>query len=300
MNDAAIGGQLKALYIIGEDPMMCDANIMKTKKAFESLDFLVVQEIFMTSTAKMADVILPAAAWAEKSGSYTSMERRVQWIDKALEPPEEAKEGIWIICQIARLLGLGQQMSYENASQVSEEIRRLVPQYGGMTQNRISQIGGVLWPCPDEKHPGTKILHTERFSTPDGRARIFDLQNTPPGEITSQEYPILLSTGRIVLQYNNASMTMRCPSLQEREPELYVEVNPLDASNIEILEGDMIAVITRRGEVEARARITDKVMPGMVFMPFHYPGVNLLTSDALDPISRIPEYKIAACRIEPR
>jgi len=300
MNNAAIEGRLKALYITGEDPIVCDANVNKTRQALESLDFLVVQEIFMTPTAKMADVVLPAAAWAEKSGSYTSMERRVQWIDKAVEPPGEAKEGLWIICQIARRLGLGEQMAYDNASQVLEEIRRLVPQYGGMSQERISRIGGLLWPCPDEKHPGTEILHTEKFSTPDGRARIFDLENTPPKEATSLEYPILLSTGRIVLQYNGGSMTMRSPSLHERDPELYVEVNSADASNLQISEGEMVAVITRRGEAEARARITDKVMPGMAFMPFHYHGTNLLTSDALDPVSRIPEYKMAACRIESR
>lgn len=300
MNDAAIDGRLKALYITGEDPIVCDANVNKTRRALESLDFLVVQEIFMTPTAKMADVILPAAAWAEKSGSYTSMERRVQWIDRAIEPPGEAKEGVWIICEIARRLGLGEVMAYDNPSQVLEEIRSLVPQYKGMSQERISRVGGVLWPCPDEQHPGTEILHLQRFSTSDGRARIFDLQNTPPGEVTSPEYPILLSTGRIVLHYNGGSMTMRSPSLQERESELYVEVNPLDASNLKIAEGEMVAVKTRRGEAEARAKISDRVMSGMAFMPFHYHGTNLLTSDALDPVSRIPEYKMAACRIESR
>jgi formate dehydrogenase major subunit len=300
MNDAAIDGRLKALYITGEDPIVCDANVNKTRRALESLDFLVVQEIFMTPTAKMADVVLPAAAWAEKSGSYTSMERRVQWIDRAIEPPGEAKEGVWIICEIARRLGLGEGMAYDNPSQVLEEIRSLVPQYKGMSQERISRVGGVLWPCPDEQHPGTEILHLQRFSTSDGRARIFDLQNTPPGEVPSPEYPILLSTGRIVLHYNGGSMTMRSPSLQERESELYVEVNPLDASNLKIAEGEMVAVKTRRGEAEARAKISDRVMSGMAFMPFHYHGTNLLTSDALDPVSRIPEYKMAACRIESR
>jgi len=224
----------------------------------------------------------------------------VQWIDRAIEPPGEAKEGIWIICEIARRLGLGEQMAYDNASQVLEEIRRLVPQYGGMSKERISRVGGVLWPCPDELHPGTDILHTQRFSTADGRARIFDLKNTLPGEVTSSEYPFLLSTGRIVLQYNGGSMTMRSQSLKEREPELYVQINPLDATELLIAEGDRVAVITRRGEAEAHARITDGVMPGMVFMPFHYHGTNLLTSDALDPVSRIPEYKMAACRIESR
>ncbi len=296
MNEAALDGSLKALYIIGEDPVVCDANVKKTRRALESLDFLVVQEIFMTATAREADVVLPAAAWAEKDGSYTSMERRVQWIDKAVEAPEEAKEGMWIICQIAKRLGL--DFPYENAAQVLQEINRLVPQYGGMTGERISKIGGLRWPCPDETHPGTDILHTQRFSTPDGRARMAAVANQPPAEVTSPEYPILLTTGRIVLHYNSGSMTLRSPSLQERNPELYVEIHPEDANNLGITAGDLVVVSTRRGKTEARARLTEKVRPGVVFMPFHYHGTNIITSDALDPVAKIPEYKVAACKIE--
>lgn len=296
MNDAALNGTLKALYITGEDPVVCDANVTKTKQAFEKLDFLVVQEIFMTPTAMLADVVLPAAAWAEKDGSYTSMERRVQWIDKATIAPEEAKEGMWIICQIAKRLGL--DFDYKNAAEVLEEINRLVPAYRGMTRERISKIGGLRWPCPDEKHPGTDILHMERFSTPDGRARIATVENRPPAEETSPEFPILLTTGRIVVHYNSGSMTKRSPSLQERDPELYIEINPEDAALLGVAHGTTVVVKTRRGETEARARITDKVKPGVVFMPFHWKGTNLITSDALDPVSKIPEYKVAACRIE--
>jgi formate dehydrogenase alpha subunit len=296
MNEAALDGRLKALYITGEDPVVCDANVKKTRRALESLDFLVVQEIFMTPTAREADVVLPAAAWAEKDGSYTSMERRVQWIDKAVEAPGEAKEGMWIICQIAKHLGL--DFPYENAAQVLQEINRLVPQYGGMTLERISNIGGLRWPCPDEKHPGTDILHTQRFSTPDGRARMATVANQPPAEPTSPEYPILLTTGRIVMHYNGGSMTLRSPSLQERDPDLYVEIHPEDAQGLGIASGDLVVVSTRRGQAEARARLTEKVRPGVVFMPFHYHGTNLITSDALDPVAKIPEYKVAACRIE--
>jgi len=296
MNEAALDGRLRALYITGEDPVVCDANVKKTRRALESLDFLVVQEIFMTATAREADVVLPAAAWAEKDGSYTSMERRVQWIDKAVEAPGEAKEGMWIICQIAERLSL--DFPYENAAQVLQEINRLVPQYGGMTRERISKIGGLRWPCPDERHPGTEILHTQRFSTPDGRARMAAVANKPPAETTSPEYPILLTTGRIVLHYNGGSMTLRSPSLQERDSELYVEIHPDDAQCLGIASGDLVVVSTRRGKTEARARLTEKVRPGVVFMPFHYHGTNLITSDALDPVAKIPEYKVAACRIE--
>lgn len=296
MTEAALEGSLKAMYLIGEDPVTCDANINKTKAALDKLDFLVVQEIFMTPTAMMADLVLPAAAWAEKDGSYTSMERRVQWIDQAVPPIGEAREGLWIINEIGRRLGL--DLAGRSAAEVLKEINRLVPQYGGMTRDRIAQVGGLRWPCADEKHPGTDILHQERFSTPDGRARMANVQNRPPGEETSPEYPLLLSTGRIVVQYNSGSMTRRSPSLQEMDGELYVEINPQDASELRVQHGDMVKVKTVRGQTEARARVTEKVKPGMVFMPFHWQGTNIITSDALDPVAKIPEYKMAACRIE--
>jgi formate dehydrogenase major subunit len=298
MTEAALDGSLKALYIIGEDPVICDANIKKTKAALENLDFLVVQEIFMTATARMADVVLPAAAWAEKDGSYTSMERRVQWIDQAVPPVGEAKEGLWIINQIARRLGLDINFNYSSAAEVLAEINRFVPAYGGMTKERISKIGGLRWPCLNEKHPGTEILHQERFSTPDGKARVATVENKPPAEETSPEYPILLTTGRIVVHYNSGSMTRRSPSLLERDCELYIEISPADADLLKVRHGEMVMVKTRRGETEALARVTEKVKPGVAFMPFHWQGTNIITSSALDPVSKIPEYKVAACRIE--
>jgi formate dehydrogenase major subunit len=220
----------------------------------------------------------------------------VQWIDQAVPPAGEAREGLWIINEIGKRLGL--DLGGSSAGEVLKEINRLVPQYGGMTQERISQVGGLRWPCPDERHPGTAILHQERVSTPDGKARIANVQNRPAEEVTSPEYPMLLSTGRIVVQYNSGSMTRRSPSLQERDGELYVEIHPQDASALRVWHGDMVKVKTVRGETEARARVTDKVKPGMVFMPFHWQGTNIITSDALDPVAKIPEYKMAACRIE--
>ncbi|MGB3943783.1 MAG: molybdopterin dinucleotide binding domain-containing protein, partial [Methanothrix sp.] len=295
MTEAALEGKIKAMYIIGEDPVTCDANINKTKAALESLDFLIVQEIFMTATARMADLVLPAAAWAEKDGSYTSMERRVQWIYRAVPPVGEAKEGLWIINEIGKRMGI--DLKGDSADQVLKEINRTVPQYGGMTRERISKRGGLLWPCPEEGHPGTEILHRDRFSTPGGRANIASVENRPPAEETSPEYPIILSTGRIVVHYNSGSMTRRSPSLLDRDPELYVEINPEDAARLLICEGDMVKVETIRGEAEARARVTEKVLPGMAFMPFHWQGTNVITSDALDPVAKIPEYKMAACRI---
>jgi formate dehydrogenase alpha subunit len=295
MTEAALEGKIKAMYIIGEDPVTCDANIKKTKAALDNLDFLIVQEIFMTATARMADLVLPAAAWAEKDGSYTSMERRVQWIDRAVPPVGEAKEGHWIINEIGKRMGL--DLKGESADGILKEINRTVAQYGGMTRERLSKRGGLLWPCPDEDHPGTEILHRERFSTPSGRANIASVENRPAFEETSPEYPILLSTGRIVVHYNSGSMTRRSPSLLERDPELYVEINPEDAARLLVCQGDMVKVETVRGEAEARARLTEKVLPGMAFMPFHWQATNIITSDALDPVAKIPEYKMAACRI---
>ncbi|MDI9399396.1 MAG: formate dehydrogenase subunit alpha [Euryarchaeota archaeon] len=298
MMEAAVGGSLKAMYIIGEDPVVCDPNTRKTRKALESLEFLVVQEIFMTETAKMADVVLPAAAWAEKKGSYTSMERRVQWIDRAISAPGKAREGLSVICEVADRLGLG--FGQMDASTVLEEINRLIPFYRGMTKERIRETGGLLWPCPSPDHPGTEILHAETFPTPDGRAKIEAVRGSPPAEETSPDYPLLLMTGRIVLHYNNASMTSRSFPLLRREGDLRVEMNCADASGLGISQGDPVIVATRRGEVEARAEVTEKVKPGVVFMPFHFNGANVVTSDALDPVSKIPEYKAAACRISMR
>ncbi len=296
MTEAALEGSIKAMYIIGEDPVICDANSNKTRAALGSLDFLVVQEIFMTATARMADLVLPAAAWAEKDGSYTSMERRVQWTNRAVAPVGEAKEGLWIINEIGKRMGL--DLKGGSASDVLEEINKTVPQYGGMTRERISRVGGLLWPCPDESHPGTDILHRKSFSTPNGKARIASVKNSPAGEQTCPEYPILLSTGRIVVHYNSGSMTRRCPSLLERDYELFIEVNSKDAAELKVRHGDMVKVKTIRGETQARARVTEKVKPGMAFMPFHWQGTNIITSDALDPQAKIPEYKMAACRIE--
>jgi len=295
MMEAAIDGSLKAMYIIGEDPAVCDPNIGKTRKALEGLEFLAVQEIFMTKTAEMADVVLPAAAWAEKDGSYTSMERRVQWIDRAIAPPGEAREGLAIICEVSDRLGL--QLGRPDASAVLEEINRIIPAYGGMTKERIRGIGGLLWPCPSPEHPGTEILHAEGFPTPDGRAKIAVVRGSPPAEATTPEYPILLMTGRVVLHYNNAAMTSRSFPLLRREGDLYVEMNREEASALGISEDDPVVVSTRRGEVEAKAKLTDRVKAGVAFMPFHFNDANLVTSDALDPISKIPEYKVAACRI---
>jgi len=297
MIDSADAGDLKALYIMGEDPANSDPRCLHAAEALFNLDFLVVQDIFMTATAQMADLVLPAAAWAEKDGTFTGTERRVQWAGQAIEPPEEARSDLAIICDVARAMGL--RFDYPDAESVLSEINRLVPQYKGITRDRLG-LGGITWPCPSTDHPGTPILHSQGFKLPGNRASIVPVQYRPPSESVSPEYPFVLTTGRVVLHHNAGSMTRRSPSLMERSPELFIEINPRDADRLGISEGEVVCVASARGETTAIARLTDKLKEGVVFMPFHFPGTNILTTDARDAEAKIPEYKVAACRVSRR
>jgi formate dehydrogenase (coenzyme F420) alpha subunit len=297
MIDAAAGGEIKAMYIIGEDPANSDPRSNYTRDALEKLDFLVVQDIFLTATAQLADVLLPAAAWAEKEGSYTSTERRVQWSCKAIEPPGEAKSDLEIVCSVAGRLGL--KLYYPDAASALAEINRVVPQYGGITRERLNGFG-LVWPCPSSDHPGTPILHAQGFNLKDGKAIVMPVCYKPAAEDVSWEYPFVLTTGRVTVHHNAGSMTRRSPSLMEREPELFVEINTADASKLRIADGDEVMITTPRGKTTALARLTDRVKRGVVFMPFHFPGTNVLTADFTDPEARIPEFKVSACKISRR
>ena len=299
MIDAAGNGEIKAMYIVGEDPANSDPRSSHTRDALENLDFLAVQDIFMTATAQMADIVLPASAWAEKEGTYTSTERRVQWSHKALEPPGEARSDLDIICDVARRLGL--EFNYPDAASVTAEINRLVPAYGGITHERLNSENlnphGLVWPCLNADHPGTPILHSQGFKLPGGKAAIVPVQYRPPSEESGWEYPFILTTGRVVVHHNAGSMTRRSPSLIEREPDLFVEINTADASKLKIADGNEVVVTTPRGETTAVARLTDRVKRGVVFMPFHFPGTNILTTDSRDAEARIPEFKVSVCKI---
>lgn len=297
MIDAACTGAIKAMYIVGEDPANSDPWSARTKDCLENLEFLVVQDIFMTATAQLADVVLPAASWAEKEGTYTSTERRVQWSSRALDPPGEAKSDLEIICLVAESMWL--HFDYPDAASVLAEINRMVPSYSGITIERLG-IGGLIWPCPNKDHPGTPILHSSGFRLPDGRALIAPVQYKPAAEGSSLEYPLILTTGRVAVHFNAGSMTRRSPSLMERAPKLFAEINPLDADPLKIEDGDSIEVASERGRTTAIAKVTDSVKPGVVFMPFHYPGTNFLTTDARDQEAKIPEFKVAACKISRR
>jgi len=290
----AIEGEIKALYIIGENPLVSDPDLNHAKKGFKNLDFLVVQDIFMTETAKMADVVLPSSCFAEKDGTFSNTERRVQRIRKAVEPPGQAKSDWEITCEIASRMGY--PMSYQNANAIMEEIAEVTPSYGGINYDRIEEEG-LHWPCPDVSHPGTPILHSEKF--PRGRGLLHAIDYIPPNEHTDDEYPMYLTTGRVIYHYHTGTMTRKTEGLNERSPENFVEISSDDASTYGLEDGSMVKIASRRGFITAKAKISSKAVNGTIFIPFHFAeaAANKLTNAALDPISKIPEYKVCAVKL---
>ncbi|MFC2009390.1 formate dehydrogenase subunit alpha [Chloroflexota bacterium] len=296
MINAAAEGKIKGMYIIGEEPVISFPNSNHVRQALENLEFLVVQDIVTTETAKLADVVLPAACWAEKEGSITSTERRVQWTGKAVEAVEEEKTDWHIICQVGSKLGFN--FNYSKTDDILCEINDVIPYYRGITPERIREtIGGLTWPCPSAEHPGTAVLYSDRFETPDGKGKMMPVEYQPPVEPADDEYPFVLITGRVALHHNSGSMTRRSPSLNKLHKDLLVEINPSDIEKLQIEVGKKVIISTRRGEVKAKVAETRKNPPGVVFLSCHFPGVNTLTLDALDNKSKIPELKVAACRI---
>jgi len=296
MMNAILDGKIKAMYIMGENPIVSDPNAHHVEESLKKVDFLVVNELFLSETAELADVVLPAASWLEKEGTVTGTERRVQWMSWAIEPIDETRTDWQIICEFANKLGLN--FNYSRPDDILREINRAVASYGGITSERIKTlVGGLIWPCPTPDHPGTPILHRETFATPDGLGRFTPVEYQPPKELPDDEYPLLLTTGRVVMHYNAGTMTRRSTSLLKRNPELFIEINPVDAQKLGITLDEEVTVITRRGNVTASASISQNTPAGTVFMPFHFPGVNLLTVDTLDEKAKIPELKVAACKI---
>jgi len=295
MMEAARAGRLKALYVIGENPLVSDPDLHHAMASIENLEFLVVQDIFLTETALRADVVLPAASFAEKDGTFTNTERKVQRVRRAVPPPGEAREDWQIISALAQRLGCS--MTCRNSRDIMEEIAQVTPSYAGIAYNRIAN-NGLHWPCTDSGHPGTPCLHTETFASGKGTFHAIDYK--PPAEIPDNDYPFSLTTGRVMYQYHTRTMTMRTPGLDEREPECFVEIASEDAMLHDVRNNDLLRVASRRGFVTARARITDSVSRGVLFMPFHYAdaAANILTNPACDPVAKIPEYKVCAVRIE--
>ncbi|MGZ4883319.1 MAG: formate dehydrogenase subunit alpha [Halobacteriota archaeon] len=295
----AAGDEIKNMYIVGENPMLSDPDINHVREALQKLDFLVVQDIFLTETAELADVVLPGGCWAEKDGTFTNTERRVQRIRKAVEPPGEAKADWEIITNLANKLGVP-GFNYQSAEDIMEEVRKATPQYAGITYARLDKPEALHWPCPTEEHPGTPILHTQKFTSPDGLGTLFGIEWKPPNEVPDAEYPYILSTGRILFHYHTGTMTRRSPTLNAEVPTGYVEVNPEDAKALGVAKGDKVKVRSRRGEVETLARVTEDIPKGMLFMPFHFKegAANMLTNPALDPAAKMPEFKVCAAVIE--
>jgi len=291
---AAREKRIRGMYIVGENPMLSDPDINHVEEALRSLEFLVVQDIFMSETAELADVVLPAASFAEKDGTFTNTERRVQRVRKALTPPGEARDDWKILCAIAAEMGY--EMNYENSSEIQDEIASLTPIYGGITYDRLNGTG-LQWPCRDKDHPGTKFLHSKRFSR--GKGKFHPVEYIPPEELPDDEYPFILTTGRMLEHWHTGTMTRRSKVLDNLEPSGFIEINPRDAEKLGVSEKGLLKVKSRRGEINVPARITEKVFPGCVFLTFHFKEnpANALTIASLDPAARIPEFKACAVSI---
>lgn len=285
---------LKALYIVGENPLVSDPDLNHAEKSIKNLDFLVVQDIFMTETAKLADVVLPSVCFAEKDGTFSNTERRVQRVRKAVDPPGEAREDWKITCEISTRMGY--PMSYESISAVLDEIAKVTPSYAGINFDRLEKEE-IHWPCPAPDHPGTPILHTQAF--PIGKGVFHAIDYAPPAELINDEYPLYLTTGRILYQYHTGTMTMKTRGLNERAPENFVEISHSDAEKLGLEDGSVAKVASRRGDITAKVKISAAAIKGTVFMPFHFAvsAANKLTNAALDPVSKIPEYKVCAVKL---
>ena len=295
MVDAAVNGRIKAMYIMGENPVITDPNQQHTVEALKSLEFLVVQDIFLTETAQLAQVVLPAACSFEKEGTFTNTERRVQRVRQAVQPPGQARDDMSIIMDLSKAMGY--PMEYRRPEQVLAEFGKLWPNMAGITYDRIKGRG-IQWPCPATNHPGTEYLYKDGF--PKGKVPFVKVDYNPPAEGVCGEYSFVMTTGRNLYQYHSGSMTRRVGPIEKHAGEAYVELHPEDGKRLGIAHDEMVTVKSRRGAVEIKARISKRVQQGTVFIPMHYreAAANVLTNDALDPDVLIPEFKVCAVAIE--
>lgn len=301
-------GDVKGLYIVGENPIMSDPNSNHVRDCFQKADFLVLQEIFPSETSNYVDVLLPGVSFAEKEGTFTNTERRVQMVRQAIRPKGNSRQDWEIISDLAcRIIALEKKQAvgdfagwqYNSPKAIMEEIAALTPIYAGISYERLNNGEQLHWPVKDETHPGTPILHTIQFSRGLGKFNI--CEHIPADEMPDEQYPLLLTTGRVLYHWHGAEMTRRVDGLVEIYPESVVELHPEDASRYGIPKGGKIRLTSRRGEMVARVNVTDRITPGVVFGGFHYPGeqnVNNLTNTALDPLAKIPEYKVCAVKVE--
>jgi formate dehydrogenase alpha subunit len=290
----AHSGDLKALYVVGENPLVSDPDLNHCEASLKHLDFLVVQDIFLTETAQLADVVLPATCFAEKDGTFSNTERRVQRVRRAVAPPGEARGDWEILAEVATRMGC--PMHYEDSRAVFEEIRKVTPSYAGLTYDRID-AEGLHWPCPTPEHPGTPVLHAIQFTR--GKGLFHAVDYLEPDEKIDAQYPLYLTTGRVLYHYHTGTMTMKSEGLMDRVPESFVEISRQDADQYGLADNALVNVASRRGAIQARVKVSEKAVSGTVFIPFHFAkaAANRLTNAALDPVSKIPEYKVCAVRL---
>lgn len=296
ITEQALTGGVRAVYVMGENPVLGDPNMHHTIKAFKALEFLLVQDIFLTETAKLAHVVLPAACFAEKDGTFINTERRVQRVRKAVEQPGEAREDWRIIAELSGRMGY--PMNYHSAEDIFLELGSVWPALEGITYSRIEQKG-IQWPCPTRQHPGTEFLYKGGF--PRGKVPFTAVSFVPPAEKADKEYPFVLTTGRNLFQYHFGSMTRRSAPIESHAGRPYVEIHADDAAVLSIKENDQVKVSSRRGSITLPARVTERVRKGETFIPLHYAeaAVNILTNDkALDKYAKTPEFKVSAVKIE--
>lgn len=298
MLSSAENGELRAMYVMGENPMLSDPDVTHVRKALEKLDFLVVQDIFITETAELADVVLPGVSYAEKDGTFTGTDRRVRRIRKAIEPLGEAKPDWTIICEVAKLMG-SKGFDFAAPAEIMDEIAGLSPIYAGISYDRLEELkDGLCWPCASKEHPGTPFLHKDKFSK--GKGSFSAIEFKEAKELPDEEYPFLLTTGRISFHWHTGTMTRRSAKLDREVTTGYVEINPADARKLDVADREVVGVESRRGKVAITARVTPQVPEGIVFIPFHFRecAANMLTNPVYDPQAKIPEYKVCAVKIQ--
>jgi formate dehydrogenase major subunit len=284
--------------MMGDNPFLSDPNVNKVRKALANLEFLCVQDIFLTETAEVADVILPATSFFEKDGTYTNSDRRVQIGRKVLDPPGQARLDWQLVCEIATRMG--HPMNYESAEEVFAEFTSLAPSYAGLDYENLKPTG-KLWPCPDpETSDGVQLLFGDGFPTASGRGKFVPVDHQPAAELPDGEYPFILNTGRVLEHWHTGTMTRRARVLNAIEPEAHCQMNPNDLVELDVDSGGLVTLSTRRGSITLRARATVGVARGNVFVPFHFreASANVLTNDALDPFGKIPEFKFCAVKVE--
>jgi predicted molibdopterin-dependent oxidoreductase YjgC len=303
MVDGALNGNIRAMLVMGENPMMSEPNLSHAQHAIEHLDLLVCIDIFMNETGELADVILPSASFAEKDGTFTNSDRRVQRVRQALPLVGDSKPDWVIICDLAKRVEakLGMITSagfdYDHPQSIWEEMRELTPQFYGITYERIEHEGGVHWPCPSLDHPGTPYLFEHDF--PRGRGKFWALDYTSDSEETDEEYNYHLTTGRVLFHWHGGTMTRRS-KLDDAFPEPIVEMHPEDAQHLQLISGDWVEVTSRRGSVTCRVMVTGRSPVGTIFLPFHFAeaAANVLTIDKIDPRAKIPDFKMAAVKLQ--